>query len=397
MTVPTRPFAPIAALAVGQTLLWAGLYYVFPALLPRFEAAFGAEPGPPVALGMTLALAGMAAAAPMAGRAVDRGRGPLIVPAGGIVASLALLLAAHAPGKTLFLAAWPVLGLACAFCLYEPAFALITRARPETARRAIASVTLVAGFATAVAFPLASALEAAFGWRGAATGLAALAAFAGVPLAAWGAARLEAEAPLPVPGAAPPRRVGFPEAIRRPGVARIAAAFACVSLCHGMIVTHMLPLLTAQGIAPALAVTAAALLGPMQVAGRIALLSAPPGWRAAALAAGALASLAAASLVLISAGHGGGVAAAALFIALQGAAIGTVTILRPSVLAETAGTQDFGAVAGAAALTWMGGMAVAPTLGGALRDLGGADAALAVSAALPCLGLALLLPLLRRR
>ena len=58
------------------------------------------------------------------------------------------------------------MGVSMAGCLYEACFALLPRARGIHAKRAIASVTLIAGFATAVAFPSVGALEAAFldGW-----------------------------------------------------------------------------------------------------------------------------------------------------------------------------------------------------------------------------------------
>ena len=82
-------------------------------------------------------------------------------------------------------------------------------------------------------------------------------------------------------------------------------------------------------------------------------------------------------------------------MALQGISIGTVTILRPVVLAETSGAVDYGSVSGAAALAWIAGMAASPSLGGALRALGGADATLVATLLLSLSGALLLTP--RRR
>ncbi|MGM0584005.1 MAG: MFS transporter [Pseudomonadota bacterium] len=387
--------AAVAALAAGQTLIWSALFYTFPAQLPRYEAAFAGQ-GPAPALGMTAALAAMALASPGAGRWVDRGRAPWMMPAAALLGAAALAALSRAESVWAFLGLWAVIGLAAAGCLYEPCFALLTRARGLSARRAIAAVTLVAGFATAVAYPSVTAMDAAWGWRGATLGQAIVAAALAAPLLAWGAARMEREARAG--GAAPGARgrVSLRAALRRPGAARVAAAFAGAALCHGLVTAHMLPLLGAQGVAAGLAATLAALVGPMQVAGRLALLRAPERWRGAALSAGALGAMGLASLSLLGAGAGLGLAGAAMFIALQGAANGAVTILRPATLAEAAGTEDFGAVSGAVALTFAAGLAAAPALGGALRAAGGAEAALVFTACAPLLGAALLGPLMRR-
>ncbi|NHB77990.1 OFA family MFS transporter [Rhodobacter calidifons] len=66
--------AAVWLLAVGQTLIYAGSYYSFPALLPDLEAATGWSKGT-LALGPTLAFLVMAGLTPFTGRLVDRGLG----------------------------------------------------------------------------------------------------------------------------------------------------------------------------------------------------------------------------------------------------------------------------------------------------------------------------------
>ncbi|MEM6742375.1 MAG: hypothetical protein AAF676_01400 [Pseudomonadota bacterium] len=379
------------ALALGQIVVWSSMFYGFAALLPRWEDAFAEAAGPPPSLGLSLALGVSALLAPAVGRRIDLGQGPRVMPAAAVLGALCLGAVSQSAGPWTFLAAWTVMGAAIAGCLYEPCFALLTRARGPYAKRAIASVTLIAGFATAVAFPSVGALEAAFGWRGAAVGMAAATALLGAPLLAFGAARIEAAAPPDPPRAAPPPRALAP--LADPKVARIASAFALGGLCHGMVSAHILALLAARDVAPAQAAWVAASIGPMQVAGRIALLSAPARWRAAGPAVSALGCMAAGALIL---SLGLGALSAAAFAALFGASIGAITILRPAVLAETAGTEGFGALAGAVALPVMAAYAAAPAVGGALRALGGADLALGVAVALPFVGALVLAPLLRR-
>ncbi|MDF2232925.1 MFS transporter [Albimonas sp. CAU 1670] len=392
---PRRPDRlALALISLGELLAWSALHYSFSALLPHFEAEYAAA-ALPASLGLTLSLAAMACLAPLSGRWVDRGRAPWTMPGGALLGALGLCLVAMSNAQPLFLVGWIVVGAGAAFCLYEPCFALLTRTRGLEARRAIATVTLTAGFATLVSFPGNAALESAFGWRGAALGMAAVSAFLAAPLLAWSARRIDREAPPRAPGAAVSRGVSIRAAMRRPGVARIVAAFLGASISHGVIVAHMLPLLAAQGVPPAIAVGVAAAMGPLQVAGRLALIASPAAWPVRTLAMAALTGLALASAALLTAGWGLGLVGAAAFVALQGVAIGTVTILRPVVLAETSGTEDYGSVSGAAALAWISGMAAAPSLGGALRALGGADATLAVTLLLSLSGALLLLP--RRR
>ena len=64
----------ILFLAVGQTLVWAGLYYLFPALLLRWEQSLGWSKADLTAA-ITLAIFVSALAAPLAGRLIDASAG----------------------------------------------------------------------------------------------------------------------------------------------------------------------------------------------------------------------------------------------------------------------------------------------------------------------------------
>jgi len=246
------------------------------------------------------------------------------------------------------------------------------------------------------------AMAEAFGWRGAALGMAAVAALAAAPLLGWGAWRAERFAAETGAAARAAGRAPAPEApspgwraeMARPGAWRIALAFACVAGSHGVVSAHMLALLPTRGLGPEAAVAVAAAVGPCQVAGRLALLSAPARWRAASLLPAAFAALAAGFAVLLL-GHG--IAAAALFAALLGSAYGATTILRPVVLAETAGTERFGTLSGLVAAPFAASFALAPFLGGVLREAGGATLAIGAAGTLPLIGFALVLPLALRR
>ena len=149
---------PVATLAVSQTLVWAGLFYVFPATLLRWEADLGWSKAE-LALGITLATLASAIGAPMAGKIVDRGHGPAMMGGTSVAGGVGLLALAQMHSLAAFYGIWITIGFAMAGSLYDACFSQITRARGASARNAIVWVTLVAGFAGTVSFPTVHVLS----------------------------------------------------------------------------------------------------------------------------------------------------------------------------------------------------------------------------------------------
>ena len=91
----------------------------------------------------------------------------------------------------------PVIGLALGSGLYDAAFATLVRLYPVCARNAITGITLIAGFASTVGWPLTQWGIGALGWRGTCLGWAALHLVLGLPLHSWlPRGRVEAAPPL---------------------------------------------------------------------------------------------------------------------------------------------------------------------------------------------------------
>lgn len=364
----------ILALAAGQTLVWAGLYYLFPALILAWEAELGLSRST-LTLSFSLALGTAAVASPLAGRAVDAGQGPILLAGSALLGAAALGLlpaVAHSPAGFAF--CWAVIGLAMAGCLYEPCFAFVTRARGAAARRAITLITLVAGFASTLAFPLAGWLAAAGGWQTATVVFALLIALVAAPLLWAGGLALERTREAPPGPASPAAPSPGPGAIlRRPGFPMLALAFAAVALIHGVIINHLLPILAERGVASSTAILAAAMIGPMQVAGRLAMLAGERRLPAGPTTVMCLGGMAAAATALLGATW---LPLLALFVVLQGACYGTTTILKPVVVAERLGQVDFGAAIGLMAVPYLAASALAPFLGTALWRVAGYDGVL---------------------
>ncbi|MFN3612868.1 MAG: hypothetical protein ACK4TH_12820, partial [Tepidimonas sp.] len=111
-------------------------------------------------------------------------------------------------------ALWAVIGVAQAGSFYETCFAFLTRRLGPGARAAITHVTLVAGFAGTLAFPLGAFLGGQFGGQGALVALAAIVALVAVPVNLGGVVllrRQERAAGI----AAPPGLLGHHRRFRR--------------------------------------------------------------------------------------------------------------------------------------------------------------------------------------
>ena len=365
-------------LAVGQTFIYAALYYAFAALLPDLERVTGWSKAQ-LAAGPTLAFLITAVLTPFTGRLVDRGWGGellIFMPVLG-AAAMAGLGFVHTP--LAWLALWALIGVAQAGSFYETCFAFLTRRLGDGARAAITRVTLVAGFASTLAFPLGDVLGRVFGGQGALVAFAIIAVSVVVPVNMLGVARLRrlegvaGRHPASDPGA-------LRKALRRPAFWAIAAIFGLTYLSHSVLITYALVLFEDRGAAAAIAVLAASCIGPAQVAGRVMLLTFEARIGNGSAMLWSLGAIALAAVALWLAGLAPGLIFA--FAVLQGMGIGLCSILRPVLLAEMLGRGGFGAISGAAAVAPILGTAAGPVFGAWLLGWGGA----AVYAA--CVGMA---------
>ena len=387
MTANRAEARAVWLIATGQALGYACFYYIFAAMVMIWHDALGWDRAL-LALGPTLAILIAACLAPFVGRAVDRGRGPLLLTLGPVIGAGALAVLAQAMTPATYLLAWAGLGVTQAICLYEVCFALMIRRFGAGARAAITKVTLVAGFAATLAFPAGALLTQAFGWRGTVWVAAAVGVFAIAPLHFIGA-RVIARGPTEgrAAGVLPPSPLSV---VRRPAFQRLALIFSLMNLNHWMLISFMLPIFASQGLAPAAAVAAAACIGPAQVLGRFALMRSETRLGTVRAARMTLAAIVLASLLLALAGLAPHLAFA--FAAVQGAAMGVMTILRPMLVSERLGSQTYGAIAGMMSIPTLISTAMAPLLGAVILSAGGVGLLIGVAflLAATALGIAVL-------
>ena len=356
-------------LAIAETIVWAAMYYAFPALLPEWERDLGWSKTE-LSVAFTLSLLVSAALVPVAGRLIDRGLARAIFTGSAVLGAVLLALLSAVTEPWQFYCIWIGLGVAMSSTLYEACFAVLVRSTGDRARRAITIVSIVAGFAGTVAFPSAHLLAEEFGWRGTVRIFAAVVCIVAVPLI-WGACRrAETQATMhaPDPSASAAQALAV---TRLPAFWLLATAIFLAALDHGMLISHVLPILADRGLDAGLAVTAAAFIGPMQVAGRVVLMAADRLTTTLAASTACFTMMAIAGVCLLEAGSAPALVIG--FVVLQGAGIGIASVMRPMVTAELLGRRNFGVVSGLIGLMHMGGYAIAPSVSALVWASGGYD------------------------
>jgi MFS family permease len=375
------------ALGATQTLAWASSYYL-PAILATPMARELGLPTAWVFGAFSGALVISALLGPAVGRAIDRrgGRGVLMLSNLVLAAGLVVLASAH--GAVVLALGWLVLGVGITAGLYDAAFAALAALYGREARGPITGITLIAGFASTVGWPLTAALDAELGWRGACLVWAAAHLLLGLPVNRW---LIPAGAPAAAAAAADPVAAAPAEPAPRGAMALLMITFSAAWFVTGAMAAHMPRLLAAAGAGPSAAIAAAALVGPAQVAARIAefgvLRRAHP--MVSARLAAALHPIGAAALVMI----GGGPLAAGVFALVHGAGNGLLTIARGTLPLALFGPAGYGKRNGLIGVPARGAQAFAPFLFGLVLDNAGPYWAVVLSSVLMLTALAALLAL----
>lgn len=348
----------VVAIGLGQLLAWGSSFYLL-AIVARPMAATLQLPGVWVYAFFSAALLVAAALGPWVGARIDRHGGRRVLLLSNLLFALALFTLAAAQGPISLLLGWLLMGLAMPFGLYDAAFSTVVSLYGADARRSIVGVTLVAGFASSVSWPLTAAIEAHSSWRVACVTWALLHLSIGIGLHAWMLPKQAAQPVLHVEKAdAPP--------VVAPGrvVWLLAIAFAASGFVFAALAAHLPRLLQAIGCTAAVAVAASSLLGVMQVTARFVeagLLSRLHPLTTARLSV-CLHPLGALLIGLF------GAPMAFVYTALHGAGVGLMTIVKGLLPLALFGPGGFGRRAGLLEAPARVAQASAPILFGLALD-----------------------------
>lgn len=262
MSESTEKRLPVVlSLGVAQTLGWGSTYYL-PAILAQPMANDLGLSLSNVYAAFSLALVLSALIGPAVGRRIDQRGGRSVLVISSFVFAAGLLLLSQATGPLSLWLAWLVIGIGMAMGLYESAFSTLAGIYGANARGAITGITLIAGFASTVCWPITAGMESVIGWRGACMVWAGAHIVIGLPLNRFMLPRFKKPRSVPEdkPTTAPDNG--------KLTMALLAFVFAVTWFTSTAMAAHLPRLLQETGLPLAAAVLVAGLVGPAQVAAR---------------------------------------------------------------------------------------------------------------------------------
>lgn len=342
---------PFFMLSFGQLISWGTLYYgiTFLAEPIRHETnwslglIFGA-----FSAGLLLS----AMITPSVGRLLHRYGGRIVMSAGSLLAAIALVMVASSHNLILFHLGWLLAGAAMSMTLYEAAFATLREISTLDFRRGVSVITIVGGFASTLYWPLTHWLAGELGWR------TTLLIYAGMHLLICFPMHLSL-GKTPMAEDARTKEGSLPAASKQQ-IALLAMAFALTALVTAAISSHASLMMAEKQVPVWLAMAALALIGPMQVAGRIVELSVAH--RVSSTRTGMIALVALATSLLLVQLMGYYYWLALGFAIVYGASNGVMTVVRGTILHELFDRKSYALMQGMLAAPALFARALGPVM-----------------------------------
>ena len=367
------------ALAVTQTFGFGVLFYTFGVLIVPMEAELGwSRAQTSGAFSLALLLSGLMAVP--AGRVVDRWGARWLMTAGSAGAAVLVFAWSYVETLPALYLVQAGIGLAMAAVLYDVAFTVIANWFRRDRIRAMLVVTFLAGLASTIFIPLATALVEAVGWRDTLRVLAIVLGGVTVPLHAFvlrhrpESMGLHPDGVTDTGGRAAPAEPNtrLQGALRTGRFWWLSTAFALDRIAIVAIAAHSVALLLERGHSAALVAAVAGSIGLMQVVGRVVFA---PASRHASLTRLASVTYGVRALGLLALLTLPGIVGMTVFAGLFGLANGASTLARAGLVAEAFGSAHYGSINGAMTTFTAFAQTVAPAAMGVLRDTTGGYAA----------------------
>jgi hypothetical protein len=260
-----KPSPATLGMGVSMTVGYGTLYYSFSILAPEIAREFGWSQSFVFAV-FSVGLLGGAVSAPIIGRLIDRFGARPVLTFGSILAAAALAGLSMVQNGWQFAAVTLAAEFVSIAVQYDAGFAALAQRHGQEARSQITLVTLVAGFASTVFWPLIQWLLTMMTWREVYLVLAGLNLVLALPVhALWPSYR---QAPVASARAeADAGDVGI--ASRRPHLVLMAISLSAGGFVLSAMGASLLVLLGDVGFTPAIATLTGSLIGPSQVAARV--------------------------------------------------------------------------------------------------------------------------------
>ena len=220
-----------------------------------------------IASAFTSALIISSLLAPLVGNLIDKGHGQKILIGSSILGAAGLIVLSFSSEFWVFFLTWSVIGIALSGCLYEPCFAYVTKVRGTKAKDAIIFITLIAGFAGTVSFPVANIFADLINWQASARLFAFVILLFVVPILFLSTKNEDKHSINLNSSSDKISNYKLRDDLIRPEFSYLFFSFFVLALAHGMIITHIIPLLIERNISNSIQLLISASIGPMQVLG----------------------------------------------------------------------------------------------------------------------------------
>jgi len=257
-------------LSVAQLISWGSVFYGFSIFLQPTEQALGLTRAES-SMGFSLALLAEGLLAYPVGRLIDRGHERAIMTWGSMGLGASLLGLSAVQNLWQFWLAWLMLGVGLSATLYPPAFAVLTRRFPNHFRRSIIALTFLGGLASTVFIPLMAWLIDCLQWRGALCVLASFQFLICAPLHHLLLHSAPQQALLPSGHEKHGRDPGLRHHLKQPTFWLIGVFVVLLLGVTAAMPAHMIELLREGGLNERWVILTPALIGAMQVVGRMTL------------------------------------------------------------------------------------------------------------------------------
>ena len=323
-----------ARLGVSQFIGWSSGFYLPAILAVPISKSLGIATET-FFWAFTVALLVAAFLGPRVGKAIDRLGGRKVLPFGNIAFILGLTLLAASTSIEMLFAAWVLIGIGAAMGNYDAAFATVVTFFGEKSNKIIAGITVFVGLSSTVSWPLNAWVSENFGWQTA--------------VMVWAFAHLlvALRLNLTIPRLEPrlPEASGKDETLKPKARVRfdlLIVIFAVMFALEGFMVASVnttLPFLLGElGASMAVALFAAAILGPSQVLARVLLVALGKVMTPMRVAAVSMLSHPVGVVLILVFG----VDALVPFVILHGIAVGLDPFIRGTLPLEFFGPEQFG-------------------------------------------------------
>jgi MFS family permease len=226
---------------------------------------------------------------------------------------------------------------------YGAAFALLVQIRPRVAQRSIIYLTLIAGFASTIFWPVTTTLHAHLSWQSVYLIFAVLHLAICLPLHAWLSRGVSETRRRTGEEGAKRVESSLQPSARMPAFVLMVTGFALQSFVNAALLVHMVPVMSALGLG-AMAVMVGTLFGPSQVLSRFINMVFGGGLSQLMLAIISAVLLPAALVVLIVTAPS--IPGALVFAVVFGLGSGLNSIVQGTLPLALFGSEDYGRLQG---------------------------------------------------